>query len=81
MFLAFVIGAMASGFVVAGLTALVVWIATVTSGSSEPWAAAPWLVSTVAVLVAIGTYSAENIAHRRTMARMRSTGEPWAYRD
>ena len=81
MVLAFLTGAVASGFSAAGLTALLIWIATVVSGSTDPWSIAPWLVSVVAALVAIGTYVAEGIAHRRTLERMRSTGEPWAYRD
>lgn len=80
MVLAYVTGAVASGFTAAGLTALLIWIVTVLSGSSDPWAIAPWLVTAVAALVAIGTYVAEGIVHRRTLARMRSTGEPWAYR-
>ena len=54
MVLAFVTGAVASGFTAAGLSAL---------------------------SVAIATYAAERIAHRRTLDRMRSTGEPWAYRE
>jgi len=81
MVLAFLTGAVASGFSAAGLIALLIWIATVVSGSTDPWSIAPWLVSVVAALVAIGTYVAEGIAHRRTLERMRSTGEPWAYRD
>lgn len=81
MALAFVVGAVASGFSAAGLTTLLIWIATVISGSEDPWTFAPWLVSVVATLVAVGTYLAEGIAHRRTLARMRSTGEPWAYRE
>jgi len=81
MVLAFVTGAVASGFTVAGLTALLIWISTVVSGSTDPWSIAPWLVSAVATLVAFATYIAEGIAHRRTLQRKRSTGEPWAYRD
>jgi len=81
MALAFLTGAVASGFAAAGLTTLLIWIATVLARSTDPWSIAPWLVSIVAALVAIGTYVAEGIAHRRTLARMRSTGEPWAYRD
>jgi hypothetical protein len=81
MALAFLTGAVASGFTAAGLTALLIWIATVLAGSSDPWSIAPWLVTLVAALVAIGTYVAEGIAHRRTLARMRSIGEPWAYRE
>ena len=81
MALAFLTGAVASGFTAAGLTALLIWIATVVSGSTYPWSIAPWLVGVVAAIVAVATYVAEGIAHRRTLARMRSTGEPWAYRD
>jgi hypothetical protein len=78
--LAFLTGAVASGFTVAGLTTLLVWIATVLAGSSEPWGIAPWLVTAVATLIAIATYVAEGFAYRRTLAQMRSVGEPWAYR-
>jgi len=81
MVLAFVTGAVASGFTAAGLTAFAVWIATVLSGSTDPWSIAPWLVSLVAAIVAVATYLAENIVHRRSLSRMRSTGEPWAYRE
>ncbi|MEO7294635.1 MAG: hypothetical protein ABIZ57_00705 [Candidatus Limnocylindria bacterium] len=81
MALAFLTGAVAAGFTAAGLTTLLIWIATVLAGSTDPWSIAPWLVIVVAALVAIGTYVAEGIAHRRTLTGMRSTGEPWAYRD
>jgi phage shock protein PspC (stress-responsive transcriptional regulator) len=81
MGLAFLTGAVASGFTAAGLTALLIWVATVLAGSSDPWSIAPWLVTLIAALVAVGTYVAEGIAHRKTLARMRSTGEPWAYRE
>ena len=81
MALAFLTGAAASGFTAAGLTALLIWVATVLSGSTDPWSIAPWLVTAVAAVVAIATYMAEGIAYRRTLARMRSTGEPWAYRE
>lgn len=80
MILAFVVGAVASGFAAAGLTALFVWIGTVLSGSADSWAIAPWLIVGVALLVAVATYVAEGIAYRRSLARMRTTGEPWAYR-
>ena len=80
MALAFLTGAVASGVTAAGLTAQLIWVATVLSGSTEPWSIAPWLVSAVAALVALGTFVAEKVAYRRTMSRMRATGEPWAYR-
>jgi hypothetical protein len=79
--LAFLTGAIASGFTAAGLSTVLIWIATVVTGSRDPWAWAPWVVAAVAVLVAVATYLAEGIAYRRTLARMRATGEPWAYRE
>ena len=81
MTLAFVTGAVASGFTAAGLTALLIWVATVLAGSTDPWSIAPWLVTAVAAVVAVATYVAEGIAYRRTLARKRSTGEPWAFRE
>jgi hypothetical protein len=81
MTLAFATGAVAAGFTAAGLATLLIWVATVLAGSSDPWGVAPWLVTSVSVLVAIGTYIAEGIAYRRTLDRKRSTGEPWAYRE
>ena len=81
MALAFLTGAVASRFTAAGLTALLIWVATVLSGSTDPWSMAPWLVSAVAALVALGTFVAEKVAYRSSMSRMRATGEPWAYRD
>lgn len=80
MKLAFATGALASGFVAAGLSALVIWIITVVTRSADPWSATPWIVSLFAAIVAGATYIAEGIAYRHTMARMRATGEPWAYR-
>ena len=80
MTLAFATGAIAAAFSAAGLTALLVWIATLATGSTQPWSIAPWVVATVAAVVAVATFLAERIAYRRTMARMRAAGEPWAYR-
>ncbi len=81
MTLAFATGALASGFTAAGLSTLLIWMATVVTGSSAPWGWAPSVVALVAIAFGAGTYFAEWIAYRRTQARMRSTGEPWAYRD
>ena len=81
MTLAFLTGALASGFTAAGLATLLVWVATVVTGSREPWSWAPWVVAAIAILVAGGTYLAEGMAYRRTLTRMRATGEPWAYRE
>jgi len=72
--LAFLTGAVASGFTAAGMSALLIWIVTVISGSSDPWSWAPWVVAFVAILFAAGTYFAEWITHRRSLARKRSHG-------
>jgi hypothetical protein len=79
--LAFITGALAGGVAAVALVALAVWIVTIVSGSTDAWAAAPWLMIGFAVLIAAGTYFAERITYRRTMARMRGMGEPWAYRE
>lgn len=81
MKLAFATGAIASGVTAAGLTTLVIWIATALTRSSEPWDVAPWIVAVVAAAFGIGTYLAERIAYARSLARMRATGEPWAFRE
>jgi uncharacterized membrane-anchored protein len=77
---AFATGALASALAAAGLTALVVWIATVVTGSSDPWAVAPWLIPVVALVIGAATFLAERYLHKREGARKRATGEPWAYR-
>jgi len=81
MKLAFATGALASGLVGGGLTGLLVWVATVVTGSSDPWSAAPILVTTVATVVGGATYLAERIVYRRSVERQRAIGEPWAYRE
>ena len=81
MTLAFMTGALASALAAAGLTALVVWIATVVTGSSNPWSVAPWLIPIVAVVIAAATFLAERYLYARTSAGKRATGEPWAYRN
>lgn len=81
MRLAFVTGALAGGVAAVALVALAIWLVTIVSGSAAAWAAAPWLMIGFAALVGAGTYLAERIIHRRTMARMRAVGEPWAYRE
>lgn len=80
MRLAFVTGALAVAFVAGALAAFVLWVLTVALDSSAPWSVAPLVVGLVAVAFGIATYLAERIAHRRTLARMRATGEPWAFR-
>jgi uncharacterized membrane-anchored protein len=78
--LAFATGALASAVTAAGLTALVVWIVTVVTGSSDPWSVAPWLLPLVAVVIGAATFVAERTLRARDLARKRATGEPWAYR-
>ena len=80
MTLAFITGAVASGFTAAGLTALVIWIVTVLSGSSDPWSIAPALVAIVAAIFAVLTYIAEDLVHRASQARARD-GRARAYRE
>lgn len=81
MRLAFATGALSTGFTAAGLTTIVIWLVTLVTGSSVPWSVAPWLVPVVAAVVAGATYLAEFVIHRRSHLRMRSIGEPWAYRE
>ncbi len=81
MRLAFLTGALAGGVAAVALIALAVWMVTIVSGSDDAWAAAPWLMVGFAALIGAGTYLAERITYRRTMARMRGMGEPWAYRE
>ena len=81
MRLAFATGALASGLVGGGLTGLVIWLATLVTGSSDPWSVATILVALAGALVGGATYLAERIVYRRSMERQRSIGEPWAFRD
>lgn len=80
MRLAFVTGALAAGLAAGAITALVIWVVTVITGSSGSWGVAGWLVLALGVAMGVLTYVAEREAHARTMARMRAAGEPWAYR-
>lgn len=81
MRLAFATGALSTGFTAAGMTTIVIWVATLVTGSGEPWSVAPWLIPLAAAVVAGATYLAEVVVHRRSHTRMRATGEPWAYRE
>ena len=80
MALAFITGALASGVAAAGLTAALVWLSTVLTGSESAWGIAPYLIVAVALAFAAATYLAERIARARDLQRQRATGEPWAYR-
>lgn len=80
MGLAFLTGALASGVAAGGLTATLVWLATVLTGSEEAWGVAPYLIALVAIAFAAVTYGAERIARDRDLRRQRAAGEPWAYR-
>jgi hypothetical protein len=81
MKLAFATGALASGLVGGGLTGLLIWVATVVTGSGDPWSVAPILVAAAGALVGGATYLAERIVYRRSLQRQRAIGEPWAYRE
>ena len=81
MGLAFLTGALASGVAAGGLTAALVWLSTVFTGSDGAWGVAPYLIAAVAVAFAGATYAAERIARTRDLQRQRATGEPWAYRE
>ena len=81
MNLAFITGALAAGFTGAALSALLIWVLTVITGSGDPWRVAPIVVAIVAGLFAVATYVAERFIYRRSMERKRATGEPWAYRE
>lgn len=85
MALGFLTGALASGVTAAGLaagalTAALVWLSTVLTGSEGAWAVAPYLIVVVALAFAPATYVAERIARTRDLQRQRATGEPWADR-
>ena len=81
MRLAFLTGALSAGLAAGALAVLAVWVLTVLVGSPGPWALAPWLVSFAALGFGSATYFGERIAYRRSLARMRAVGEPWAYRE
>jgi hypothetical protein len=80
MALGFLTGALAAGLAAGGLTAALVWLSTVLTGSEGAWAVAPYLIVVVALVFAAATYVAERIARGRDLQRQRATGEPWAYR-
>lgn len=73
---AFVTGALAGGFAVAVLATAAIWVVTLASGSTAPWASAAWIVPLVGVVGAAATYAGEVIVHRLTQDRKRETGEP-----
>ena len=69
------------GLAAAGLTALLVWVVTVVTGSSDPWSVGPWLIPGAAAVIGGATFLAERYLHQPNVRRKRSTGEPWAYRE
>jgi hypothetical protein len=81
MNLAFATGALASALAAAGLIALLTWVATVLTGSSDPWFVALWLIPGAAIVVGAATFVAERYIDERMDDRKRATGEPWAYRN
>ena len=80
MALGFLTGALAAGLAAGGLTAALVWLSTVLTGSEGAWGVAPYLIVVVGLAFAAATYVAERIARARDLQRQRATGEPWAYR-
>ncbi|HEX7172779.1 MAG TPA: hypothetical protein VF365_09260 [Candidatus Limnocylindria bacterium] len=81
MNVAFLTGALAAGLTGAALSALVIWVLTVVTGSEDPWRMAPLVVVLAAAAFAVLTYVAERFIYRRSQERKRATGEPWAYRE
>lgn len=81
MKLAFATGAMSAAVAAAVLVALVIWVVTLITGATGLWASAPPAMAIGAAVFGGATYLAERLVHRRTTARMRATGEPWAFRD
>jgi hypothetical protein len=80
MGLAFLTGALASGLAAGGLTAALVWLSTLLTGSEDAWGVAPSLIVVVGLIFAAATYLAERVARANDLQRRRATGEPWAYR-
>lgn len=78
---AFATGALASAVVGGGLGLLLIWLATLITGSSDPWSVAWIVVAVSAVAVGAATYLAEGAVYRRSRERQRAIGEPWAYRE
>lgn len=81
MRLAFATGAVSSGLVGGGLAGVLIWLATIVTGSSDPWSVAPIVVAAAGAVVGAATYFAERIVYRRSQQRQRALGEPWAFRD
>lgn len=80
MALGFLTGALASGIAAGGLTAALIWLTTLLTGSGGAWDVAPYLILVVALAFAAATYVAERTARARDLRRQRAIGEPWAYR-
>ncbi|HEX2884104.1 MAG TPA: hypothetical protein VHQ42_05965 [Candidatus Limnocylindria bacterium] len=81
MRMAFGTGALATGVAAVVVSGLLVWVAGLLLGWSDPWPAGIWVVGLAGIGAAVAAYVAEWIAYRRTLTRMRSIGEPWAYRE
>lgn len=81
MRLAFATGALSAALVVAVLVSAGIWVVTAISGVSGAWAWAPPIIAGLAAAFGVATYLAERTVHRRDKARMRATGEPWAFRE
>ena len=80
MKLAFATGALWAAFAAAVLAAAAIWVVTVIAGTSGAWGWAPPVIAGLGAVFGAATYIAERTVHRRESARMRATGEPWAFR-
>ena len=81
MRLGFLTAALAAGLAGAVMAWLVTWLIALVAGDPLGLVGTITIIVRAALLVATATFLAEEVALRRTYARMRGTGEPWAYRD
>jgi hypothetical protein len=79
--LAFATAALSSAVAIGLVVTAVIWIVTVLTGATGAWGWAPPIIAGLAALFGVATYLAERAVHRRERTRMRSIGEPWAFRD
>jgi type IV secretory pathway VirB2 component (pilin) len=81
MRLAFLTAALSATFVIGVLAMIAIWGVSALTGARDVWRWAVPVVGLLAVAFGTATYLGERIAHRRTLARMRAKGEPWAFRE
>lgn len=80
MRLGFLTAAIAAGLAGAVIAWIVTWLVALLAGDPLGLVGSVTMIVLAALLVASATFLAEEVALRRTYARMRGTGEPWAYR-